>query len=370
MCLLIVFICTLFLSYLSYKRYKKFFNPFTLSIQIQLFFLIIPQLILIWCSDGEDSLLSDGVIMLSVFATFCGTYIKMPRIKIAPLRNYNLILSTTWIILFVLLLFLIPILFQFPLSLRGLREFYQYIVFSQFASFYQIAKVIMSFLLVILIVRTRKLSKTIILLCLLLCLSGSKMAIFSTVITLCVLWEEYFKVNYLKLFLTLAIVCIIMIFYHYYQSIDIGDKEAFENAISYFDVYRQQTYALELLTNNKIDFFYGEIALSSWYKIIPRFLWENKPKDFGFALLNYTIYPEYAAEGYMPSFGLAYTFADFGYVSIIISGLLSGLVKNLFRNMFIKNNKNEISCILYVFGLDIVTITMLSIYYFISKLSK
>lgn len=72
-----------------------------------------------------------------------------------------------------------------------------------------------------------------------------------------------------------------------------------------------------MFIKGKIEYFYGEISLSSWYKIIPRFLWESKPKDFGFALLNYRIYPDYSADGYMPSFGLAYTFADFGFISII-----------------------------------------------------
>jgi hypothetical protein len=44
--LFFIFLFIIFLAFLSIKRYKTFFNPFTLSLQYPLLFLTIPQIIL------------------------------------------------------------------------------------------------------------------------------------------------------------------------------------------------------------------------------------------------------------------------------------------------------------------------------------
>ena len=170
------------------------------------------------------------------------------------------------------------------------------------------------------------------------------------------MWEEYRKMNYKYLLFSFPIIFMLLVGYHFTQSLKTSNISVFENALSYFDVYKQQSIALEMFIKGKIEYFYGEISLSSWYKIIPRFLWESKPKDFGFALLNYRIYPDYSADGYMPSFGLAYTFADFGFISIIFSGLSSGFFKNYFYDIFKGSSKSVVAFLLYIVEINIILV--------------
>ena len=368
-----LFITLLFIIYLcgrSIYRYKKVFNPFTLSIQYSLLFIVVPQSILLILGIGEDYYPSDVIIALSSFFIYVGTYMKFPRIKIYTFRNNRIIIFFTYLLLIIFSIPLIPYLLSFGLSFRGLREFYEYIVFSPYASFYEIIKTLLLFIVIILFVKERKITRIIVVLTLILFFSGSKMAILSTVIILATAWEEYRQMNYNYLLIAFFCIFVLLIGYHFSQSLNTTNTTIFENALSYFDVYRQQSMALEMFITGKIEYFYGEISLSSWYKIIPRFLWEEKPKDFGFALLNYKIYPDYSANGYMPSFGLAYTFADFGYLSIIISGFLTGFLKNYFYNVYKYSSKNIVAFLLYIFDINIVLISLFFLYYSISCIKK
>lgn len=349
------------------KRYKVLFNPFVLSIQIPFLFLIIPQIIFIILLNGEDSILSDSVIIIFIISIYIGCCIRVPLIKIPDIKNYKLIKLSLYAICLICAVPLIPTLLRYGLSLRGLRQFYEDIVFSPYSSLYSILKIAITCLIIVIFIHTRRVSKEIILLSVILLFSGSKMAMLNTFIVFAALWEQYRSMNYKKLIIISIFAAIAMVAYHAAQNTN--DKvNAAEGALSYFDVYNQQTLALNMLTEGKIDYYHGEIYLSSYYKIIPRLIWTDKPKDFGFALLNYKIYPQYSAEGYMPSFGLAYTFADFGFISIIISGLLAGFFKNLWYKEFIHNKKNAPAFIIYVLSLDIVIYVILTVIYVITSL--
>lgn len=364
--LFFIFLFIIFLAFLSIKRYKTFFNPFTLSLQYPLLFLTIPQIILVILGDGEDSLLSDVVILLYILFLYLGTFFKIPYLKIYSFKNTKIIVFCSFVLAVVIFIPLLPMLLKYSISFRGLREFYEEVVFSAYASFYEVFKTLLLILIIILFVWKRKI--TIVLICLIFILffSGSKMAILSTMIILVTMYEEYKRVNYKVLFISSILVFVLLLFYHFSQTLQNQNKNIFDTALSYFDVYRQQTMALELFVSGKMDYYYGEIALSSWYKVIPRFIWESKPKDFGFALLNYAIYPEFSSDGYMPSFGLAYSFADFGFASIIFSGFFAGMLKNYFYRMFYNSKKDVVPFLLYILDFNIVLCTLFVFYYIIS----
>jgi hypothetical protein len=363
--LFFIFLFIIFLAFLSIKRYKTFFNPFTLSLQYPLLFLTIPQIILVILGDGEDSLLSDVVILLYILFLYLGTFFKIPYLKIYSFKNTKIIVFCSFVLAVVIFIPLLPMLLKYGISFRGLREFYEEVVFSAYASFYEVFKTLLLILIIILFVWKRKI--TIVLICLIFILffSGSKMAILSTMIILVTMYEEYKRVNYKVLFISSILVFVLLLFYHFSQTLQNQNKNIFDTALSYFDVYRQQTMALELFVSGKMDYYYGEIALSSWYKVIPRFIWESKPKDFGFALLNYAIYPEFSSDGYMPSFGLAYSFADFGFASIIFSGFFAGMLKNYFYRMFYNSKKDVVPFLLYILDFNIVLCTLFFIFLFI-----
>ncbi|WP_276367380.1 hypothetical protein [Chryseolinea sp. H1M3-3] len=134
-----------------------------------------------------------------------------------------------------------------------------------------------------------------------------------------------------------------------------------QHLISYFDIYKNQSYVINKFLNGEMEYYYGEIYLSSYLKFIPRILWEDKPKQFGFAILNYAIFPESAASGYMPSFGLGTLFADFGFFSVVFTGFVNGFFKNFFYRIFLKS-KNNLSFFLFVFPFGIITSAFLLIY--------
>lgn len=365
----IILIITIILTYISFKRYKVIFNPFILSIQVPLFFLLIPQSILIIGFEGEDNTLSDIVILVYTFSIFIGSYIKPPKLLIPNLKNTETTIQIIFVLCMILIIPLLPLIIKYGLSFRGLREFYEYVVFSSYSSIYSILKVLLSCIIVIWFIKRKRLNLKIIVLAIILIFSGSKMAILSTFILFGTLWEQYRRINPRKLIICSVIVACGMVSYHSVQNTN--DKiDAINGALSYFDVYKQQSMALEMLTNNELDFFNGEIYFSSFYSIIPRLIWPEKPKDFGFALLNYKIYPQYSADGYMPSFGLAYVFADFGFISLILSGIMVGFFKNMWYRELFYNNKNIPSFIIYAFGLDIIISFLIFICYSISTLKS
>ncbi len=179
------------------------------------------------------------------------------------------------------------------------------------------------------------------------------------------MYEEYKKVNYTYMSFFLLFSFILMLLYHYSQS---SQTEIGMAALSYFDLYKQQSIVIDMLQRNQMDYYNGQIYISSWYKLIPRLFWPDKPVDYGFALLNYKIYPEYSAEGYMPSFGLGYAYADLGFCAVALDGFLTGFSRNFFYSIFKRSNKNNTSFILYILTLNIVTFILLIAYSFCDKL--
>ena len=63
----------------------------------------------------------------------------------------------------------------------------------------------------------------------------------------------------------------------------------------------------------------------------------------------------------MPSFGLGSLFADFGFFSVVITGMMSGFLKNFFYRIFLKS-KNNISFFLFVLPFGMITSFFLLIY--------
>jgi len=330
-------------------------------------FLTIPQTILVFFFDGNDSLISDSVIFVFVISIYIGTYIHAPKLKIPKLKNLKLTKSFLYIIIAICAIPLFPMLLKFGLSVRGVRDFYEQVVFSQYSSFYAILKICITCLIIIAFIQKKRITTSILILSIILIFSGSKMAILNTFIVFASLWEQYRKMNYRKFTIIAVIAFIGIVGYHSLQNTN-KNFDAIESALSYFDVYNQQTKAIEMFQSGKLEYYHGEIAVSSYYKIIPRIIWPNKPKDYGFALLNYKIYPQYSADGYMPSFGLAYTFADFGWLSIILSGVLTGFMQNMWYKEFLRNKKNIPSFIIYMLSLDIVISLLLGMFYLLSNL--
>lgn len=365
--LLIALVIIFFLGWRSILRYNRFFNPFTLSIQGTLLFLIIPQLFLIGFADGTSFLSSDIVIILNIISIWIGTKFTIKTFYIQEFGNRKILVFFLLLLAMLLFLGMLPMLLSYGISFRGLRLFYEEIVFSPLASLYEAFKTILLFLISVLFLKHKKVNLGIVILVIFIVFSGSKMAILSTVVLLATLYEEFRNINYHKLFIVFLCVFCFMLYYHFIQS---TQEEIFKSALSYFDIYDNQAMAIDMFLNGELEYFNGKISLSTIIRSIPRIIWPDKPVAYGFALLNYKIYPEYAAEGYMPSFGLAYSFADFGFISIFASGFFTGFVKNYFYKTFLRSNRNGTAYILYLFSFNAILCLLLILSYLVEKIKK
>lgn len=363
----VFFIC-LVLIFISISRYKFLANPFVLEVYYSLFFLIIPQMILIYLGIGESYWLSNWVILIYLCSVYLGTLVKIRAIKVSDIKRSK---GTATMSLFLGILLILPtlnILFDCGFSMGGLRCYYETVVFSKFASFYELGKTFLFFSILLFLIEYKKFKWWLIILILFLVFSGSKFAIFNLLIFFCIYFEVYQKTKVKNILLAGIPMTLFLIFYHFMQTKE-GDNP-FLVAISYFDIYDKQTFLLKQFTLGKHPLYFGEINFSSYYKFIPRIFWEGKPYNYGFAKLNYDFLPEFAAVNYMPSFGLGSLYADFGIFSIIFGGFLAGFLRKYCYSIYKESGYNNTSLIIYYFSISILTfqyILLLVLFSFILK---
>lgn len=345
---------SLILLGLSILRYRRVFNPFSLEAYFTIFFLMLPQLLLVQISSKAKDyyFYSDLVIIIYVASIFVGTLINVNSFKIRPIENVKIVNTFNIALYAALLIPLMPMLLSSGFSAAGFRNFYETVVFSKFASFFELSKLVLYFIIFFKLINKQKFTIGFFLLFPLVFIYGSRFVILDFIIYLCVFLEQFKNLGARKI----LVACLIGAFFiGGYTYLQLSAKYTIhEHLVSYFDIYRNQTLIINMLMNGDIDYYHGEIYFSSYLKYIPRILWEDKPKEFGFAILNYAVFPEHAAKGYMPSFGLGSLFADFGFYSIIFTGVFTGFLKNFFYRIFLKS-KNNLTFFLFVIPFSIVS---------------
>lgn len=360
----------LLLIYISFKKFRLLVNPFTLEIPLALLFIVLPQLIMIWLIPGKkESIISDVVIALYVTGLFLGAICK---IKMFRLPDIKFARASASVNIGVALMFLVPtfgILLACGLNLAGIRCYYETVVFSKFASFYALAKSFLMVAIILLLIKDRKFRWYSVLLILATALSGSKAAIFNLVIFIILFNEVYRKVSYRKIALFGVLSGILLVLYHFSQTIA-TDENPLLVALKYFDLYDNQAFLIEELNKPGESLYHGKIYLSTYYQFIPRILWPGKPTDYGFAILNYDFLPEYADVNYMPSFGLGQYYADFGFIGAFCSGFGTGFFRSIAYSIFKRSGQNNSSFFVYYSGLSIMTFLLLSIQYILSLFFK
>jgi hypothetical protein len=364
----LIFVICLILIILSIKKYKFLSNPFVLEVYYSLLFLIIPQMILIFLDLSESYWLSNWVILIYIFSLYLGTLINIKGVKLSEIKRKK---STAVISLFFAVLLILPslsILLECGLSIEGVRCYYENVVFSKFAGFYELGKTFLFFSILLFLLEYKKFKWWLIILIFFVVFSGSKFSIFNLVIFFCIYLEIYKKVKIKSILIFSMPFAFLLIVYHFFQSKDAVNP--FIAAISYFDIYDKQSFLLEQFASGKHTLYLGEISYSSFYKFIPRLFWEGKPYNYGFAILNYDFLPEFAAVNYMPSFGLGALYADFGIFSILLGGFIAGFFRKYSYSIFKESGYNNTSLILYYFSFSLLTfqfIILLVLFSFIFK---
>jgi hypothetical protein len=347
--LIAVLIIWIVLMIIEWRRHGALFNPFTMESYFVVGFMILPQLIMMQIAPQYkiNSFYSDLVILVFIVSIFIGTRIGLRTFNINGIVNAKTINGINLVIYALLILPIVPIFIE----AYSIRTFYETVVFSKYAMFFDLSKLVLYFLIFFNLIRKQKFTLTFFILFPLVFLYGSRFVILDAILYLCVFLEQFRNLSFAKLALVgvFGAASIGLFTISQFKSSDIEGMFT-----SYFDIYRNQSYLIEELIEGNRDYYYGEIQFSSFLKYIPRILWEEKPKAYGFAILNYDIYPESARLGYMPSFGLGSTFADFGFFSIVAVGLMTGFVKNYFYQTFLKS-KNNLTFFLYVLPFSFIS---------------
>jgi hypothetical protein len=92
---------------------------------------------------------------------------------------------------------------------------------------------------------------------------------------------------------------------------------------SYFDHYKHSAMYFEAYFNDQIDLMGGKVFISSFWSLIPRSLFEEKPYVYGLLHVNEFFWPGAAEATNTPAFGgpIA-SFADFGIIGVILLPIL------------------------------------------------
>jgi hypothetical protein len=165
-------------------------------------------------------------------------------------------------------------------------------------------------------------------------LLGSKGFILNFLIYLIIiLWIGKYK-YLVPLFIVMIPGVFIVMIYNY------GGRDL-QSIAAYFDYYLNSAIYYKAYFNGEIDLFLGKIFATSFWGLVPRAFYPDKPYVYGFILVNEHFFPGAAALTSTPAFGGPIgEFADFGVAGVIIFSIFNirnivgtGLSFLLFNNI-------------------------------------
>jgi hypothetical protein len=96
-----------------------------------------------------------------------------------------------------------------------------------------------------------------------------------------------------------------------------------EQVASYSDYYVNAAMYYKDYLSGQIPLFHGQILLTSFWDLVPRSVYPDKPYVYGVILVDEHYFPGAAANTSTPSFATIDFFADFGWPQVVLSALLS-----------------------------------------------
>lgn len=121
-----------------------------------------------------------------------------------------------------------------------------------------------------------------------------------------------------------------------------------QSIVNYFDYYKNAALYYNEYLSGQLNLFHGDVAISSLWAYVPRFLYPDKPFAYGVVLVNEIFWPGAAELTSTPAFGGAVEqFADFGFIGVLIYGFISfqTISVALFSNYIYRNPGVDLSCI-------------------------
>ncbi|WP_243374503.1 hypothetical protein [Geotalea sp. SG265] len=113
-----------------------------------------------------------------------------------------------------------------------------------------------------------------------------------------------------------------------------GDNNIILIAAKYFGEYSYDSMLIFPVKESKI-FYLGQVFLTGFWQYVPRFLYEGKPYEFGFSLVNSVLFPGAAERGATPGM-LPWTswYLDAGYLGVFVYSFLRGLIDRAVFSQF------------------------------------
>lgn len=343
---LVIFI---FIFFYSVKKYKLLFNPLLLGIYNILIILIIIPIIQIIIYNYKDSVITDIIILSYIFSILIGTEIKInwkrPNYSF-NLNNFKLNLLLIIFLILAAILYtslIVNIISGGGFSLFKLRMFYNKIIETNLSSIYAITYSLYIIVEIYLLDRKSKLFYYLLPFSI---LFGKKQVIFSLILLILMTLEYRKRIKKSQilfwLFISIIFGAIIHVLTYNFQN-------GIKSVIQYFDYYHNLSYLVESLQTGKLNFFYGKLTFTSFYKIIPRIIWETKPHVYGFLFIHQKLFPYYFSIGVFPSFfeEIAVPYADFGILGVFFFGFIKGFIlRQIF--FFAKNYNFPVIFILFI----------------------
>ncbi|WP_158301064.1 O-antigen polymerase [Janthinobacterium sp. BJB426] len=124
--------------------------------------------------------------------------------------------------------------------------------------------------------------------------------------------------------------------------------------------YSDYTRNANMVIDSDFPTQYGKLLIeSNLYSRLPRVVYPDKPKDFGYFLLAKTFYPEwFENDSGSPSFGIGGIWADFGIFSIFYFLFWAILLGVLFKTLAVKLKENSnmglFILVLFFMGIDLI----------------
>jgi hypothetical protein len=177
---------------------------------------------------------------------------------------------------------------------------------------------------------------------------------------LAILWFRKYKSLNTIIFMSSPFIILLMIFM-------LNPSEIID-ILRYFDYYSNSAMYFEAYSKNQIDLFHGKIFLTSFWGLLPRAYFPDKPYVYGFLLVNEFFFPGAAERTHTPAFGGPIAaFADFGILGVILYAVFN--VNTILTNfcyylLFARYNISQVKCNVFLLVLFLSTIAPSFLSYF------
>ena len=106
------------------------------------------------------------------------------------------------------------------------------------------------------------------------------------------------------------------------------------NYFNYIDVTAEM-----LARFDEFGYYLGRVFISSWWVMVPRSLYPDKPFEYGDSLIHAVLFPGLAETGHTSGYLMwSGTYLDFGLLGVMIVSFLNGLfIKIIFEYFLLKN---------------------------------